>query len=209
MRQEFELHPADGSGVWESNDARYRMFAKSSLAQLLILCEHVKQTWPYDDSEPITDEKSHTELWSLCRTRDQLSDSVRLYSAMSVEGFINLYGVVRLGEHAFNDHFDRMGLVPKCRALLRVCNAIQVPKIDPIIYHLDRVAQSRNTLVHPKVRLLAAESQAQGEEFSFMPAAAQQSVDSMEAFYNLFSQTVPQVKHFIESRDRQLGYSSS
>ena len=57
----------------------------------------------------------------------------RLYAAMAVEGFLNWYGVFRLGEEIFNQHFERLGLVPKLRVLLLVCDSIHVGKGDQVV----------------------------------------------------------------------------
>jgi hypothetical protein len=56
------------------------------------------------------------------RKRDLLSDAVKIFSAMAVGAFLNYYGVVRLGEDECASHFERLGLVPKLRTLLLVCD---------------------------------------------------------------------------------------
>ena len=57
---------------------------------------------------------------------------VRIYAAMAVEGFLNFYGVLRLGQNVFDEHFERLGLVPKVRALLLVCDQLDVSQQDPL-----------------------------------------------------------------------------
>jgi hypothetical protein len=84
--------------------------------------------------------------------RDQLSDSIRVYAAMAVEGFLNWYGVLRLGEAVFNEHFERLSLVTKAKTLLLVCDSLTLTRDDPLLAVMDKVAQSRNALVHPKAR---------------------------------------------------------
>jgi hypothetical protein len=187
-RPTFQLRPHDAYGTWESNDRRYRSYAHELLAMLEALCKEVLAKWPPETGSSIR-AKQHPQLWKLARQRDRTSDTVRIYSAMAVEGFLNFYGVLRLGQAAFDDHFERLRLVPKLRALLLVCDALQIGQGDKLVVLLSKVAQARNALVHPKVR------EVQGPMHKptsiLVPEVAREAVTDMEAFFEEFKVAVP------------------
>ena len=64
---------------------------------------------------------------------------------MAVEGFLNYYGVVRFGEPEYKRNFERLGLVPKLRALLLFCDSIALDDTDPLI---------QSSLVSPEHEIL-------------------------------------------------------
>ena len=128
-RQQFKLRPHDPEGVWESNDGRYRTYAHQILAEHVSLCDEVLKKWPIDAGAAITDPHAYPEISELGRRRDQTADTVRIYAAMAVEGYLNFYGVLRLGQDVFDEHFERLGLVPKLRALLLTCDQLDIPNV--------------------------------------------------------------------------------
>jgi len=94
-----------------------------------------------------------------------------------------------LGHSVFDDHFERLGLVPKLRALLLVCDAVQISRDDQLVLLLDKVAQVRNFLVHPKAREFAGPLH---QPTSIpVPEAAREAVANMEAFFAEFRVVVP------------------
>lgn len=192
-RTTFELRPHGRDGVWESNDGRYRTYAHQILAELEQLCIEVQSKWPCEANTPITDERQHSELWSLARRRDRSSDTTRIYAAMAVEGFLNFYGVYRLGQEVFDEHFERAGVVQKLRKLLLFCDNLNIPENDPLCASADRVAKSRNALVHPKTREVGGDPATHQRSSTKLPDVARESVDAMEAFFSGFATTVPDV----------------
>ena len=190
---QFKLHSHDRAGVWESNATRYRTYAHELLAELERLCTTIHSQWPVDAGSSIRDESRHGELWRLVRIRDQKSDSVRIYAAMAIEGFLNFYGVLRLGQDVYDDHFERLGIVPKLRTLLLVSNQTNVPKKDQLCLDLDAVAQSRNALVHPKTREVAGDPLTHERSYTEVPGAARRSVEAMESFFSGFVAAVPAI----------------
>ena len=201
-RQQFHLRPHDPEGIWESNDGRYRTYAHQLLAKHVSLCEEVLEKWPGDAEAPITTPHAYPEIAALARRRDQTADTVRIYAAMAVEGYLNFYGVLRLGQDVFNEHFERLGLVPKLRTLLLTCDQLDVPKSDPLVLALDRVAQSRNALVHPKAREVVGDLSQHKQTATPAPETARNAVADMEAFFELFVQAVPKAKnHLSRSAD--------
>ncbi|HSI23980.1 MAG TPA: hypothetical protein VK959_13275 [Methylophilaceae bacterium] len=195
-RSSFALRPHTVLGSWTSDDRRHAESARALLTELEPVCKEILDHWPLPHGETVRDaEAEFPELYALVRKRDRLSDSVRIFSAMAVEGFLNYYGVVRLGEEAFNTHFERIGLVPKLRALLLVCDSISVSTSDRLVLLLEQVANGRNALVHPKAKEFPGYVPAEGRPGVAVPDAARQAVKAMGLFFEEFVSLVPESKH--------------
>lgn len=199
-RQQLQLRSHDPEGVWESNDGRYRTYAHQLLAEHVSLCDEVLQKWPADAGAPITTPAAYPEIAALARRRDQTADTVRVYAAMAVEGYLNFYGVLRLGQDVFDEHFERLGLVPKLRALLLTCDQLNIPKSDLLVLALDRVAQSRNALVHPKTVEVVGDVSQHKRTATPAPETARRAVRDMEAFFEAFVLAVPQAENHLSQR---------
>lgn len=199
-RQQFRLRPHDPEGTWESNDGRYRKYAHQLLAEHVSLCDEVLQKWPGDARAPITAPNAYLEITALARRRDQTADTVRIYAAMAVEGYLNFYGVLRLGQDVFDEHFERLGLVPKLRAVLLTCDQLNVPKSDPLVLALNRVAQSRNALVHPNTIEVVGDLSLHKRKATPTPEAACNAVADMEAFFEEFIKAVPKAENHLSRR---------
>lgn len=197
-RKSFEIRPHDALGKWQSNDRRYRAYAHELLVELEALHAEVLSKWPLEAGAPIHDPQSHPDLWKLTRLRDRTSDSVRIYAAMAVEGFLNFYGVLRLGQSVFDERFERSGLVPKLRSLLLACDALEIKKNNPMVLLLDSVAQARNSLVHPKAKEVVGIVETHEGVGTKIPEAARESVSNMEAFLEQFAQAVPLARRYVD-----------
>lgn len=200
----FILRPHDSPGTWESNDQRYFDYTHELLEELERLCVEVKEKWPVDQTKALYDSSriEHPEIWSLARQRDRTSDTVRIYAAMAVEGFMNWYGVFRLGQTVFDQHFERLGIVPKLRALLLICDSLDIPKSDRLVLCASAIAESRNALVHPKAKELTSEHIGKGRSSTKVPQVARQSVKHMTEFFREFSLAVPAITPHIPTRRR-------
>lgn len=187
----FKLRLHDQEGLWLSNHGRYRNYAHALLADHLALCGEIQQKWPVEPGAAITDPSTYPEVDALVHRRNQTADTVRIYSAMAVEGYLNFYGVLRLGQEVFDEHFERLGLVPKLRTLLLICDQLQVQKSDPLVIALESVAASRNSLVHPKTKEVVGGPAQHNQSTSPVPETARAAVRDMEAFFKAFLETVP------------------
>lgn len=167
------------------------------LAELERVTEEVKKQWPGPLDQTLTGNQHTPELRSLVRKRDLLSDSVKIFSAMAVEAFLNYYGVVRFGEDDYTSHFERLGLVPKLRVLLLVCDSLSISEPDPLIQLLQRIAQRRNSLVHPKARELQQYVPVEDRGGDKIPDVAQDAVRDMDAFFREFVIAVPKAAHLV------------
>lgn len=198
----FTLRPHHADGAWSTDDRRHFGNAIRLLRELEAVAEQVKSQWPVPLDQTVRHaEKDHPELWALVRRRDQLSDSVRIFAAMAVEGFLNYYGVVRLGEAEFNAHVERLGLIPKLRLLLLVCDSVSVSPRDRIVELLSHLAEGRNALVHPKAKEYSGYVPAEQRPGVVIPGAAHDAVATMRAFFEEFLALVPNAKHLVPPLD--------
>jgi hypothetical protein len=198
MRTTFSLRPHDEPRGCENNVWRYFRHAHVLLEQLELKHMEVESKWPVPRDQPLISIHAQSkEVSRIIDERNHLSDSVRIYSAMAAEGFLNLYGVLRLGQEEFNSQFERLGLIPKAKMLLLVCDAISMKKGDPLLVALDEVAKSRNALVHPKSREFECYAELPPRPHSRTPDTARAAVRNMDLFFTEFLAAVPPAIHLI------------
>jgi hypothetical protein len=197
-RSTFTLQPVLRQGTWISQDRRYVRYARYSLKRLVEAVDEVKRKWPKPLGESVKREEANDELWHLAETREFYSDSAIIFAALAVEGFINFYGVLRLGEKVFRTEFERLGLIPKLRLLFLVCNSIELDSDDRLLLIARRVSQRRNDLVHPKSREafdpLTATSLKWGR---LLPEGAVEAVSDMDEFFAEFRAIVPDASFYL------------
>lgn len=200
MRTNFTIRPLNHPQGCENRVCKYFEHAHALLEELELKNEEVESMWPKGTALPVMNKYAgYNSLLQITDQRNRLSDSVRIYSAMAVEGFLNLYGVLRLGQEEFDNQFERLGLIPKAKMLLLVCDSISVKKSDPLLIALDAVAQSRNALVHPKSREFEIYSDLQPLPHSCIPDSARNSVQNMCRFFSEFAAAVPDALPLIQS----------
>src|SRR2546425_3198603 len=81
-----------------------------------------------------------------------LSDSTVVFAAMAVESFLNLYGVIRLGETFYSHNLERLGTGQKLAAILGTCCSALITSDDEIAQVVTSLSKRRNELVHPKTQ---------------------------------------------------------
>jgi len=123
------------------NDGGYFENAHALLAELKSLTSTIKGKWPGAPDCTLKAEDD-PELTAIVRKRDMLSDSVKIFTAMSIEAFINFYGVLALGEAGFT--FEKIGLIPKLKKLLEIGAGVAVPPDHKILNTIERIADRRN-----------------------------------------------------------------
>lgn len=182
-------------GAWQTSDYRYRLFARQLMTELEAIAAAITLDWPPDLSEGITSREQHPDLWDRCDHRDRLSDSVRVYAAMSIEGFLNFYGVYRLGQLAYERQVVNKPLFYKLQALLKMCDGVSIEAETPIAKALQVVSRSRNLLVHPIAREL---SHGNLEPHAHVPSEARAVVAAMESFFTEFKRLVPDAAFLVD-----------
>ena len=134
------------------------------------------------------------EVKTLFRRSDRLSTAARVFSAMSAEAFINLYGVVRLGESVYQKKLERQSILNKLDLLFLICESIVLEEKDEIRTTLQRLAEQRNALVHNKAKELDPNNLRQDDE---IPNAAHEALRLMGRFFELFDELVPSSKPYL------------
>lgn len=105
---------------------------------------------------------------------------------MAVEGFLNHYGVVRLGELFYQANYERLNPTQKVAALLATCCGVLPRKSDEIVQVAKRLFGRRNDLVHSKSRDLERSYRGGGRARVLPQQLAHDSITDMERFSTLF-----------------------
>lgn len=187
----------DTPGAWLVNDKRYFENAHMLLGELEVVVSEVKRQWPKSLSESVKEEEITKAHWRLARKRDLLSDSVKVFSAMSVEAFLNFYGVLRLGPSQFDRRLESLGPVAKLKKLFELCDNITLTDNDPIVQVLDRIAKRRNRQVHPLAVEVPGYIPAEGRGGEKIPEVAREAVADMILFFQEFEKCQPNVAHHL------------
>lgn len=85
-------------------------------------------------------------------TRQALSEAVQVFCAMTVEGVVNVLGVMILGEHVFQEKLERKPLLEKLASLLPLMDDKPLSENVELLETAGRLAGARNQFVHPKPR---------------------------------------------------------
>ncbi len=197
-KKHYQVRPLeDAIGFYLTNHVRFLEDARTLLGELEIAVQDVRQMWPLPLSETVRDPNNYPRLKALTSRRDILSDSVLIFSTMAVEGFLNYYGVARLGENQYIRNFERLGLLAKLRTLLRVCDSVSIGKNHAISIVVNNLAQARNSLVHPKVTEVPGYVPGELRPGAQVPEAGREAVTNMNRFFQEFRILVPKAGHLL------------
>lgn len=194
-RKPFTVAEAFPDGRWYTDVGRFHRLAHRYLKRVFQLAQQVTDAWPVPRDQSLKDSEIPPELGALTDERDAASDISRMFAAMSIEAFLNFYGAARLGEDDYETHFERLGIVPKTRQLLLICDSQNVSERDPLIKALKAVFTGRNDLVHPKAKK-ALIGDPPLKHWMPIPGTAKDAVDAMDAFFREFETLVPNAIHF-------------
>jgi hypothetical protein len=106
-------------------------------------------------SGEVTDAPEDADIHRVFDALEQVrcySRAVQVFVAMVVEATLNTYGLLRFGEEAFERKAARAGPVERLNILLEPLPAAPAD-VEEIARIVDRVAQRRNALVHPRAEL--------------------------------------------------------
>ncbi|WP_303637338.1 hypothetical protein [Stenotrophomonas tuberculopleuritidis] len=78
--------------------------------------------------------------------------SCHLFVCMALEGFINAYGVRRLGERFYQQNLERVGITEKLAILGVCCRQWTLAPDSEVRRDFRQLFDDRNRLVHPKTR---------------------------------------------------------
>jgi hypothetical protein len=190
----------DAYGHWLSEDQRFYECAVLLLQELEHVATEICGKWPMPAGVSIRNRDEYPELSILVQRRDMLSDSIRIFSAMTIEAFLNFYGVVRLGDQWYNDHLVRLPATQKLKKILSICDGITITDTNKLVSLQEAIASRRNELVHPKSKQLTSLTDIENRIGGKIPELAQDAVRDMEDFFVEFALQIPNAKHLIPQR---------
>jgi hypothetical protein len=182
-----KVQPANRGGAWEVEGLEHRSGAKLAVRRSEEL--RIRLSNQFD---------RHKGGSAYGRIPNDLIDEYRflrtatvVFAAMAVEGFLNYYGVKRLGEGFYNANYERLSLPKKVGALIETCTGNLLANSSELVAVTKRLAEARNALVHPKSRE-ALKSQAKRLPITALAKLPQESVGDMERFFILFGEADPE-----------------
>jgi hypothetical protein len=197
-RRKFEVRPPDGRGLWFTDVSRYYSWATGQLVKLRSIHERIEaEDLDLPPGVDVARDQVSEASWSGYLERNMLSDTIVVFAAMAAEAFLNFYGVVRLGEAEFSAHFERLGVVPKTRQLLLICDSVSLSSKDPLVVAVARLAERRNALVHPKAREADADGSVPERWKRPVFDNAVEAVEELNQFLRDFGSLVPSAAHLL------------
>lgn len=125
------------------------------------------------------------------------AEAAIMFAALSVEAFLNLYGVIRLEEGFYEKQFERLGLRAKAAAIVAACLAKILDDSDELIQVVGRIATARNGLAHPKAKEIRNDRTLPDP----LPPydVAKQAVADADRFFALFVAADPEAESLVGS----------
>jgi hypothetical protein len=112
------------------------------------------------------------------------ADAVVVFSAMAVEGFLNFYGVRRLGEEYYLANLERSSTTAKAATLVFHRTGKRPATTSALLQLTKQIADRRNSLVHPKT--MEAGTGRRWPQTDSGIVAAGQAIEEMRRFFELF-----------------------
>ena len=125
------------------------------------------------------------------------AEAAIMFAALSIEAFLNLYGVMRFEEDFYERQFERLGPRAKVAAIVVACLSRVLDDSDELLQIVGRIASARNDLAHPKAREIR-----DGRVLSEPPPPyerARQAVADAERFFALFVGLDPDAESLVLS----------
>ena len=94
----------------------------------------------------------HHETNSHVASLSRSFETAKLYACLSIEGFVNYYGTVRLTEAVFKRLVERMGITEKISLLYLLCFDEDLSAKSEMLKNIRTVFDARNAMVHPKTK---------------------------------------------------------
>lgn len=142
--------PFGRSGSWLQSHDRHRRAAALALRQLRHLHAQYHRECDARVAAGENLDQVEQDLAGMHEHCSALATAVEIYSTFNVEGFLNFYGVVRLGEDAYRTEFERVNVISKLTRLLAVCDGVDLDQESDLVQTVRALFGRRNELVHPK-----------------------------------------------------------
>src|SRR4029077_2692729 len=124
--------------------------------------------------------------------RNLFTAAAAVLSAMAAEAFLNFYGVKRMGQKVYENHLERLGLVPKVTGIIETCCGVRLRDDAEIVSVARALSEARNRLAHPKTREVGSAAGSSHVSPVRHPLdVARESVANMNQFFQLFASFDP------------------
>jgi len=94
----------------------------------------------------------HHETEAIRRSCFRSASAAVLFACMSLEAFLNYYGVRRLGQNYYKRFVERLGVTEKIACIRSISSSILLEPDDDLVVRSRRLFDARNALAHPKTR---------------------------------------------------------
>jgi len=152
------IHRYEREGLWSSSHSFYYQCTYKSLdryQEVLNRLETKEQEVAdsnQDEDPQVLSTIIHYETDKLTEECYREAISALLFACMTLEGFINHYGVRRLGESFYKRNLERVGITEKVSILILACCHKSIEQDNDLIKKTRDLFDARNRLVHPKSR---------------------------------------------------------
>ncbi len=177
------LRSPDQNGAW-LQEANYRFQAETSFRLLHDLSAKCAAALA-----ELKDRRVPADLAARIHEVQAVADSVVVFSAMAVEGFLNFYGVRRLGEEYYTANLERFDTTRKVTTLVLLSTGKQLEPTDALLQVTRQIANRRNALVHPKT--VEAGKGRQWPRTDSGVVVAGQAIEEMSRFFDLVAAADP------------------
>jgi len=156
----IQVRPFLSEGGWWTAYSDYYRFACSMLNEFTRLTKQIEA-----EEERITKELQvqefpveYFEQYVMSRVLHLHEDAYRvaischIYACMALEGFLNLYGVRRLGERFYQRYLERAGIMEKLALVGTCCGQWNIDEHPQAERDFREIFEARNRLVHPKTK---------------------------------------------------------
>jgi hypothetical protein len=94
-----------------------------------------------------------SDYWDLRKIENKINDSIIIsvvFSAMTIESFINDYAARKLGDKFFEENIDRLQPISKLQIIAKFVFRKELNKSENMFYLLTKLFRTRNEYIHNK-----------------------------------------------------------
>lgn len=152
------VHSYNRQGGWISSHGFYYQCTYRTLEEYKVSLQKLESkeselNQSHKDEEPeIRFSIIHHETSMLDNECYRHATSTHLFACMTIEAFLNHYGVKRLGEAYYKRNIERVGITEKLSILILACLGSVIKNDVELIKKTRALFDARNRLVHPKSR---------------------------------------------------------
>lgn len=130
--------------------------------------------------------------------------ATEIYCCVSIEAFINFYGIRRLGEEFYKSNYERLTITSKLSALIGTCEGKLISKHHPILKTARKLFDLRNQLVHPKATEITDPNKIDIFTHKDLLTQATEVFHETVEFFQMLSAIDPEVKWHAELYAKKL-----